>query len=125
MDTAGDGETALRKTSSARYDLIVSDWKMPGLNGYEFYEKLRVADPDVASRFVFLTGDVIGAQKLLNNCRQYQHVRAIPSGRTSGHRQKSLRDCLIQACSLFPLFQALTRVCYSPLNKRLVCASVW
>jgi two-component system, NtrC family, sensor kinase len=67
VDTAGDGETALRKTLSAHYDLIVSDWKMPGLNGYEFYEKLRASDPDAASRFIFLTGDVIGAQKLLNN----------------------------------------------------------
>jgi two-component system, NtrC family, sensor kinase len=67
VDTACDGDTALRKTKSAHYDLIVSDWKMPGLNGYEFYQQLRAVNPDAASRFIFLTGDVIGAQKLLNN----------------------------------------------------------
>jgi two-component system, NtrC family, sensor kinase len=67
VDTAGDGDTALRKTKSAHYDLIVSDWKMPGLNGYEFYQQVRANNPEMAARFVFLTGDVIGAQKLLNN----------------------------------------------------------
>ncbi len=67
VDTACDGDSALRKTKSAHYDLIVSDWKMPGLNGYEFYEQLRATNPDAADRFIFLTGDVLGAQKLLNN----------------------------------------------------------
>ena len=67
VDTACDGDTALRKTRSAHYDLIVSDWKMPGLNGYEFYEQLRATNPQAADRFIFLTGDVLGAQKLLNN----------------------------------------------------------
>jgi signal transduction histidine kinase/ActR/RegA family two-component response regulator len=67
VDTASDGDTALRKTKSAHYDLIVSDWKMPGLNGYELYQQVRATDPAMAARFVFLTGDVIGAQKLLNN----------------------------------------------------------
>ena len=67
VDTACDGDTALRKTKTAHYDLIVSDWKMPGLNGYEFYEQLRASNPEAASRFIFLTGDVLGAQKLLHN----------------------------------------------------------
>jgi len=65
VDTAGDGETALRMTKSARYDLVVCDWKMPGLNGLEFYQQLKTTDPETASRFVFLTGDVVGAQKSL------------------------------------------------------------
>ncbi len=65
VDTAGDGETALHMTKSARYDLVVCDWKMPGLNGLEFYQQLKTTDPEVASRFIFLTGDVVGAQKSL------------------------------------------------------------
>ena len=28
---------------------------------------VRATDPEAASRFVFLTGDVLGAQKLLHN----------------------------------------------------------
>jgi signal transduction histidine kinase len=65
VDTAGDGEAALRKTTSAHYDLVVCDWKMPGLNGLEFYQQLKAKDPVTASHFIFLTGDVVGAQKAL------------------------------------------------------------
>jgi len=67
VDTASDGETALRKTRSAHYDLVVCDWKMPGLNGLEFYQQLKTTDPETASRFIFLTGDVVGAQRSLGN----------------------------------------------------------
>ena len=65
VDTAGDGETALRMTQKARYDLVVCDWKMPGMNGLEFYQQLKTTDPETASHFIFLTGDVVGAQKSL------------------------------------------------------------
>ena len=67
VDTAADGEAALRKTGSAHYDLVVCDWKMPGMNGLEFYHQLRVKDPVTASRFIFLTGDVVGAQNALGD----------------------------------------------------------
>ncbi|HXI83576.1 MAG TPA: ATP-binding protein [Verrucomicrobiae bacterium] len=65
VDTASDGEAALRKTRSARYDLILCDWKMPGLNGLDFYQQLKTTNPETASHFIFLTGDVVGAQKAL------------------------------------------------------------
>ncbi|HUJ08851.1 MAG TPA: ATP-binding protein [Verrucomicrobiae bacterium] len=67
VDTAADGEAALRKTNSAHYDLIICDWKMPGVNGLEFYHQLKAKDPVTAGRFIFLTGDVVGAQKALGN----------------------------------------------------------
>jgi len=67
VDTASDGEMALLKTNKNRYDLIVSDWKMPGMNGQQFYSRLRESDPDAAKRFIFLTGDVVGVQRLVGN----------------------------------------------------------
>jgi len=71
VDTAGDGETALRMTKTAHYDLVVCDWKMPGLNGLEFYQQLKMMDPETASHFIFLTGDVVGAQKSLGTQVSY------------------------------------------------------
>jgi signal transduction histidine kinase len=65
VDTASDGEAALRKTRGAHYDLIVCDWKMPGLSGLDFYQQLKTTNPEIASHFIFLTGDVVGAQKAL------------------------------------------------------------
>ncbi len=40
-DFAEDGETALEKTASNRYDLIFLDIMMPGIDGYEVCRQLR------------------------------------------------------------------------------------
>ncbi len=59
VETALDGEKALACLSRLKFDVIVSDWKMPGLNGIQLYEHLRAKDPVAASRMMFMTGDVI------------------------------------------------------------------
>jgi len=59
VDTASDGEAALRQLQSKDFDLTICDWKMPGLNGRELYDRLSVEDPSAARRFIFMTGDVI------------------------------------------------------------------
>jgi signal transduction histidine kinase/ActR/RegA family two-component response regulator len=59
VDIAGDGDTALKKADATRYDVIICDWKMPGLNGRQVYEHLCVFNPEAAKRFIFMTGDVI------------------------------------------------------------------
>src|SRR5436190_2273060 len=59
VDTARDGEAALKQLRQKQYDLALCDWKMPGLNGQKLYERVRVEDPVTARRFIFMTGDVI------------------------------------------------------------------
>jgi two-component system, NtrC family, sensor kinase len=59
VQTARDGETGLQRLATSRFDLILCDWKMPGLNGEQVYERLCAIDPAAAKRFVFMTGDVI------------------------------------------------------------------
>jgi two-component system NtrC family sensor kinase len=59
VDTAAGGEQALEKISRRKFDVIISDWKMPGLNGIGLYEHLRTIDPPAAGRVVFMTGDVV------------------------------------------------------------------
>jgi two-component system NtrC family sensor kinase len=59
VDSAGGGEAALELIRRSRYDVIVSDWKMPGLNGINLYQELLVKDPQSAGRMLFMTGDVI------------------------------------------------------------------
>ncbi|GMU86526.1 MAG: sigma-54-dependent Fis family transcriptional regulator [Ignavibacteriales bacterium] len=45
VDTAEDGETALKKFEKGKYDLILADIKMPGISGLELLEKLKSDDP--------------------------------------------------------------------------------
>jgi two-component system, NtrC family, sensor kinase len=59
VDVARDGESALRRVMQKRYDLALCDWKMPGLNGEQIYERLRTANPALSERLIFITGDVI------------------------------------------------------------------
>jgi len=59
VETAGSGEAALERILQGDYDVIVSDWKMPGLNGINLYHELQTRKPDAARRMLFMTGDVI------------------------------------------------------------------
>jgi two-component system NtrC family sensor kinase len=67
VDVARDGESALKQLGQTPYDLTLCDWKMPGLNGQQIYERVRVFNPALSERMVFITGDVINdsAQKFL------------------------------------------------------------
>ncbi len=57
--TAAGGEEAIELLRHQRFDVIVSDWKMPGLNGIRLYEHLSATDPLAAQRVLFMTGDVV------------------------------------------------------------------
>ncbi len=46
VDVAGDGTEALRLIEQKPYDLVVSDIKMPGANGYEVFAAARQARAD-------------------------------------------------------------------------------
>lgn len=48
VDLACDGEEAIEKISAQKYDLIISDIKMPGADGYEVFEAARRASEDTA-----------------------------------------------------------------------------
>ncbi|HEX9746814.1 MAG TPA: response regulator [Methylomirabilota bacterium] len=56
VDTAPDGRAALELIGRRAYDLILSDLRMPELDGLGLYRELERARPDLARRFVFITG---------------------------------------------------------------------
>lgn len=58
VESAGDGRKALELAGRADYDVILSDLKMPGLDGQGFYERLIKSKPEMARRFIFSTGDL-------------------------------------------------------------------
>lgn len=56
VDVAYDGEEAMLKVKAHDYDAVVCDLKMPKLRGDEFYLAARSIRPDLADRFIFITG---------------------------------------------------------------------
>ncbi len=47
VDVAESGKEALRKVTSARYDIAFLDIKMPGMDGLELQTRLAAADPEL------------------------------------------------------------------------------
>ena len=61
VDTAADGHRALRQLQEHRYDVVLCDLRMPGLDGVAFYDRLRQQHAYLRERVLFLTGDTLGA----------------------------------------------------------------
>jgi signal transduction histidine kinase/CheY-like chemotaxis protein len=55
--TAGDGAEALEVLRVHDFDVILSDVRMPGMNGQDFLLRLRADRPELVRRLVFSTGD--------------------------------------------------------------------
>src|SRR5215207_4094775 len=68
--TAADGSEALSQTRSIGVDAVVCDLRMPGMDGHAFHEQLRAERPGLASRTVFVTGDVVTTDTARSVSRQ-------------------------------------------------------
>ncbi|HUJ73102.1 MAG TPA: ATP-binding protein [Verrucomicrobiae bacterium] len=59
--TATNGQEALERIAARSYDLILSDMRMPGMDGRKLFETVRRQNPALARRIVFVTGDTVSA----------------------------------------------------------------
>ena len=57
---APNGIEALHALERDAFDMLVSDLRMPQLNGPELHERLSETHPDLVARMAFVTGDTIG-----------------------------------------------------------------
>ena len=57
VDEADNGQAGLARARAGRYDLIVSDVRMADGSGEDFYRAVVAERPELAARFLFITGD--------------------------------------------------------------------
>lgn len=68
VDEAADGSEALVKLRAKKYDLIISDWNMEPMTGYELLKEVRSDDQLKDTPFIMVTAEsktdnVIAAKK--------------------------------------------------------------
>ena len=56
VDTAPHGLAALDRLANRTYDVILSDLRMPELDGLGLFREIEQRYPDLLRRFVFITG---------------------------------------------------------------------
>ncbi len=64
VTVAHDGEEAWSRIAEADYDLVVTDLRMPHLDGKSLYERAAAERPEMIRRFVFATGDLVREETL-------------------------------------------------------------
>ena len=67
--TAPTGEEALRRMAETPPDVIVTDYKMPGMNGLDFLARARELRPDVPAILMTAFPDVDIAVRAINEAR--------------------------------------------------------
>jgi CheY-like chemotaxis protein len=64
VQTAANGQVALAMLQEHAYDLILSDMRMPELDGPGLYQALEAHYPHLCRRFIVLTGDTLSPEAL-------------------------------------------------------------
>ena len=57
VDDAANGEMALQKIRAKRYSLIISDWNMEPITGFQLLQKVREGGPCTDVPFIMVTAE--------------------------------------------------------------------
>ena len=68
VDEAGNGEAALEKIRAKKYGLVISDWNMEPMTGFELLQKVRADAANAKTPFIMVTAEsktdnVVAARK--------------------------------------------------------------
>jgi two-component system, NtrC family, response regulator PilR len=64
VDWVTSCETALEKIKAGSYDVILSDFKTPTMDGERFYNEIAGLDKSLLKKVIFITGDTVSGSTL-------------------------------------------------------------
>jgi two-component system NtrC family sensor kinase len=93
VEAVGSGEEALARLRRRNYDVILTDIRMPGLDGRTLCRRLADEQPALLRRVIFVTGDTANAetQALLQETRRPHVAKPVTL--------ESLREAVARACA--------------------------
>jgi CheY-like chemotaxis protein len=74
-----------------KFDVVICDLKMPGQNGFELYRMIRELRPELAERFILMTGNLADAEKYT---MELAAVSLLPKPFTLAHLRESVEELL-------------------------------
>jgi CheY-like chemotaxis protein len=89
VETACSAEEALQKTAAESFDLVITDLRMPGLDGLELLERVRAAHPQ--TRLILITA--YGSEQVEARARRLEICRYM----TKPFRIEDLLDAVREA----------------------------
>ena len=61
-DGVSSGQEALEKIAKQDYDVLISDIKMPNVDGQRLYQQVRTLRPELAHQIIFTSGDIVSGE---------------------------------------------------------------
>ncbi len=74
VETASDGKKGLKKVQKGDYDLVISDYKMPLMNGVDFLKGVKDDSPDTLRFMLTGHGDLKVAKQAINEADIHQYL---------------------------------------------------
>ena len=74
MATAESGAVALEMLREARFDAVVSDLRMPDIDGPGLWKAMSEQEPAMARRMLFVSGDMLSGTS-----QQWLRAQGLPS----------------------------------------------
>lgn len=91
VDVASSAEQGLRMLEEKRYAVVAADYRMPGLDGIQFFEKVRRLWPDTVRVLITGQGDFELALKAINRAELFRFL-------TKPWEANDLRSTLERGC---------------------------